>query len=436
MNLSLLSQNPLAIVDIPNPSYMECLVAVNGNPDAIQYVPQTEELCLIAVTFRPRTIRFVREQTDKVCVMAIENDGCASDLYQYITNWSEYVCLVAVSKYGMWLEKIPLQTKEICVAAIISDSNALQFVKDQDDEICRLAVTISPKAIKYVADQQEDLCLLAVKADGNALQYIKKQTPRLCRAAVKQDAGAIQFVENQTPDLCYLAIKSKVRTIDLIRNPNIALQLFVIKRINCSYDDYTPDFLKYKIIQNRDCDFGKIRTLDETLCFLKNEGNFYSVNENMSDESLFLVMMRSKNDSRIAIEIANKSKDLSLLYVSTGMDRLRHIADPTEEICVAAVIKDPSNLVHSIPSDLVYQKAIETHPSAIKYIKNPCEALCIEAIRHHPNALQYIQNQTIDMCREAFGLDPLTFQWIKDDEIKIQILNFGGRTKSARMIMD
>jgi hypothetical protein len=50
---------------------------------------------------------------------------------------------------------------------------------------------------------------------------------------------------------------------------------------------------------------------------------------------------------------------------------------------------------------IFYMKAIETHGSAIKYIKPQIESICLEAVKMNGYTIQYIDPQTESICLEA-----------------------------------
>ena len=60
----------------------EALKAVKEDGDALRYVKeQTEEICLEAVKENGYALKYVKEQTEEICLKAVEEDG---DALQYV----------------------------------------------------------------------------------------------------------------------------------------------------------------------------------------------------------------------------------------------------------------------------------------------------------------------------------------------------------------
>jgi len=83
--------------------------------------------------------------------------------------------LEAVKQDGYALRYVKDQTEEICIEAVKQYGNALQFVKDQTEEICLEAVKQYGNALQYVKDQTEEICIEAVKQYRYALQYVNSK---------------------------------------------------------------------------------------------------------------------------------------------------------------------------------------------------------------------------------------------------------------------
>lgn len=123
---------------------------------------------------------------------------------------TEALCLEAVTKNGALLEMCEIQTPEICLAAVKDYGKALQYCNHFSQEICDAAVDNDAKAIRYVPNiyQTEALCLKVVECDGYLLQYCKRQTPKVVQTALEQDPDALVWVRNQTPDMVKVLLAS------------------------------------------------------------------------------------------------------------------------------------------------------------------------------------------------------------------------------------
>ena len=62
-------------------------------------------------------------------LMAVERNGNA---LRYVKEQTEAVCLKAVKQNGDALQYVKEQTEAVCLTAVKNDSYALQYVKDKD----------------------------------------------------------------------------------------------------------------------------------------------------------------------------------------------------------------------------------------------------------------------------------------------------------------
>jgi hypothetical protein len=153
-------------------------------------------------------VRFVKEQTTELCLVAVSDSGYA--LY-YVKEQTPEICMAAVSNNGYALEYAKEQTPEICMAAVSNNGYALDDVKEQTPEICMAAVSKNGHVLQYVKEQTPEICMAAVSNNGDALQFVKEQTPEICIAAVSKNGNALQFVNEQTPEICLAAVSNRSR---------------------------------------------------------------------------------------------------------------------------------------------------------------------------------------------------------------------------------
>nr|QBK87597.1 MAG: protein of unknown function DUF4116 [Marseillevirus LCMAC201] len=125
-------------------------------------------------------LKYVKEQTEEICLAAVKVNGLA---LKYVKVQTEEICLAAVQEYGRALESVKEQTSEICLAAVQRYGWALEFVKVQTPEICLAAVQQHRRALQYVKEQTPEICMAAVQQNGGALCHVKVQTDLLCLAA-------------------------------------------------------------------------------------------------------------------------------------------------------------------------------------------------------------------------------------------------------------
>jgi len=67
-----------------------------------------------------------------------------------IVNYLGDEALAAINQNGYALKYVKEQTTKICLAAVSKDGDALQFVKKQTEKICLAAVCQNDYALQYV----------------------------------------------------------------------------------------------------------------------------------------------------------------------------------------------------------------------------------------------------------------------------------------------
>ena len=70
-------------------------------------------------------IKFMAILTTDAAIKAVENDGYA---LRYVKDQSEAVCLKAVERNGYALRYVKDQSEAVCLKAVESDGDALQYV--------------------------------------------------------------------------------------------------------------------------------------------------------------------------------------------------------------------------------------------------------------------------------------------------------------------
>lgn len=114
---------------------------------------EDEELIKSIIKEVPSIIRHIPNQPEELCMLALESHYKPQSLFRY-SILPEYqtdkICLYAVSKCGMVLNRVVRQTDEICLAAVKQSGLSLKYVKNKTDEICVEAIKQNPNAIKYI----------------------------------------------------------------------------------------------------------------------------------------------------------------------------------------------------------------------------------------------------------------------------------------------
>jgi len=122
--------------------------------------------------------------------------------------------LESVKENGFELRFIDNQTAKICLEAVKTDPLALQFVKEQTPKLCLAAVQRDCRALEFVKDQTQELCLEAIKKSlkqgHNISIYIKNVTldilEYLIKNNIKFDLRKIKNIRNLPDDLKLLLI--------------------------------------------------------------------------------------------------------------------------------------------------------------------------------------------------------------------------------------
>ena len=149
----------------------------------------------------PRTLQFVRHQTEGLCLEAIKQDPSS---FTCIKNPSEHLCLEAVKRSAKLIQFVKHQTPELVWTAVRKNGLMIQYVKEQTPELCQLAVQKNPLAIRYVKEPTERLCFEALKRNPKSFKHLSTEqlsVERLRLEVVKFDGAFIQSVSEPTPEM-------------------------------------------------------------------------------------------------------------------------------------------------------------------------------------------------------------------------------------------
>jgi len=200
---------------------------IKKTPFEIRFMKnQNDKLCLLAIRQDNRVFKYIKNQTPEICLAAVQENGSA---LEYVQNQTPEICLAAVQENGNALKYVKNQTPEICLAAIRQNCYALQYVINQTPEICLAAVQQNGCVLNYVQNQTPEICLTAVRTDGNALQYGINQTPEICLAAVQQNGRTLKYVENQTSEICLAAVQQNGDALQYVQNQTLEICLAAVQ---------------------------------------------------------------------------------------------------------------------------------------------------------------------------------------------------------------
>ncbi len=76
-------------------------------------------------------IQYVHEQTEKLCLEAVKQDGNLLVFFNTNTQ-NDIICLEAVKQNGLALKYVVIQTEQICMEAVKQNPDARQFIHDKN----------------------------------------------------------------------------------------------------------------------------------------------------------------------------------------------------------------------------------------------------------------------------------------------------------------
>lgn len=160
MMMLAIEKEPTSLDDIheDDKSMEMCLHAVSKCQGALAYVPKqflTEELCNVAIR-APSTphespaLRYVpiHMQTPAMCLVAVKANPYA---IRYVVNQTEDLCLLAIANnFNCIIDIDPdKQTDRVCDAAIKEECSNLLYIHNQTEELCISAIQMNVRALKY-----------------------------------------------------------------------------------------------------------------------------------------------------------------------------------------------------------------------------------------------------------------------------------------------
>ncbi len=119
--------------------------------------------------------------------------GPRKSLQDYLSTWTESMCLASVVLYGWTIQAMPdeQRTPAVCLAAVQREGDAIRCLN--------------------AAQRTHAMCLAAVQKNGEAIRYLNaaQRTPAVCLAAVQNYGMSIRFMtlEQRTPAVCQAAVQ-------------------------------------------------------------------------------------------------------------------------------------------------------------------------------------------------------------------------------------
>jgi hypothetical protein len=116
------------------------LVAMTEAPELDarkRLVNRDEKLALKQVTNDPLSLEWITNPSYAVCMAAIQGEG---EAIEFISDPSYDLCLAAVRNRGVAIKHIKNQTEELCLEAIKNHVHSFMFVRQQTIDNCLLAL--------------------------------------------------------------------------------------------------------------------------------------------------------------------------------------------------------------------------------------------------------------------------------------------------------
>lgn len=182
------------------------------------------EISELAVSHCNCALKFIKNQTEKLCKIAVRKNGLS---LKFVREQTIEICEEAINQNPDALRFVKEQTYDLCKMAVQKDGYVLKYVKEQTDDICMTAVQQQVGLVlKYVKNQTDEICRISVQRNGYSLKYVKEQTYDICKIAVQEEENALKYVKDQTDEICKIAIAKNVHTINYVRTINDSISEF------------------------------------------------------------------------------------------------------------------------------------------------------------------------------------------------------------------
>lgn len=189
-----IEQDPVSLIDIPS----RCI---------------TMELCKHAVSKRQNVFAYVPKQfmTEELCNLAVRAPFVRTDVpaLRYVPRHMQTppMCRAAVAAWPQAIRYVVEQTEDLCLLAIAGAHGSIRDIDPdrQTDKVCDAAISVRWDNLYYIRNQTETLCIKAIRMNYRALSLIHNQTPKMCLLAVQHDWRAIWNVRDRTPQLIEIA---------------------------------------------------------------------------------------------------------------------------------------------------------------------------------------------------------------------------------------
>ena len=214
----IIKKQPLFLRAIDKQPHELCLLAILTDFRALRYVKdQTHEICLYAIRCSNGTaLKYIKNQTHDMCLEAIRrSNGIA---LKYIKNQTHDMCLEAVNLRASMIQFVNEQTEGICLLAVQKWAHALQYVRIQSEQICLEAVKHNGLMLEYVLEQTEEICIYAIQNNVHSFNFIKTKTINCYLEAIRLDEKSIFSINDNFLEIFKLIVQNKIRLSEDIKD--------------------------------------------------------------------------------------------------------------------------------------------------------------------------------------------------------------------------
>lgn len=246
---------------------------------------QTYDICLTCVTQSGLALAYVINKSYQLCMSAIKNDGMCLPYINKDFISEELLLETIKSSHGRTLSIIDddMKTYNLCKQSIILSGINLQYVPKRFNlnDLLIEAVKINPYCFIFTDPKYHTLTLYEeiVKISPLLLSFITVQTQQICMLAVERDGMALEFVDK------------KYKSYDILKT-----------------------------------------------AFSQNGLSIKHYHENIqSKESIELAKIAIQNNPASILYIKPQTYELSMLAVTKDGKMIKHIINPTPELCKIAM---------------------------------------------------------------------------------------------------
>lgn len=445
----------------------QCHCAVKSDGLSLKYVVKrhkTPEVCLAAVRHNGDALKFVdpEDMTDDIVTAAISR---RADSIQYVPANKQTIKIInaAILKDPNNLRFIRDQSEDICMKAIKYNPRAFSHVKIQTPKLCVELIKMKPQVFSTVREHGRVFSLGLIKYNRSYFEKLNLQTEEVCIEAIKLYGKTIggtygyhnrvykwinndiyHSITNWTDEVIFKSI-AMLGTYNNILKVNILdkfkRQHYIYQYLNCGFypgcynttnhNSPTCDVLR---IQHDVTHYAYIRGDKNNICFLLA----YIRCVNHTTPLQYIIMLISRQKKRKIREYLTKEliKICPKYYKMTNTDKYKMVDHDMKCIkaCPSVILymKNPSVknvqaavklnglLIEKVKktylNDKLYMMAVGSNGYALKHIPSTfiTQEMCNIAVKTTPGALIHVSMlyQTPEICQIAINHDPLNLQYV------------------------